>query len=438
MNNIKLGIFTLIGIISMVLSIFAVGNFSLKRTYNIYVEFDNIAGLTKKAKVKMVGVEIGVLKAVSLDNGKAKLKLSIDKNIVLYKNAYASIVSVGVIGTKYIEIIQGDKNQPKLKNSDMIPGRTNCSLESFLTSITSQINKALNNDKYGNMMENLADAIFSLRDILDTLAAQNEKIENTFTNLDQFSKDLISMSSENLPNLRETIEQIKDISKKLDVLINRIYDGAGPIATLINDEKMSKDLKETVESAKEAIKGLNKTVARSSKLSFRWNYTGRYSTRDSRLRNDIGINIMPDNKKFYYVGVANVADAGLLIDQNEKNNINKLEALLGFRKEYSEIFGGVIRGKAGGGVGYSFFSPIYDAYKGLKLNLKVYDFSRDNFGPQINFEIRYGIAKWLYAGVVLEDISCKPSFTPYLRLEIDDQDLAAILGIISIAAVVSK
>ncbi|MDR0723951.1 MAG: hypothetical protein LBF23_02065, partial [Endomicrobium sp.] len=88
--------------------------------------------------------------------------------------------------------------------------------------------------------------------------------------------------------------------------------------------------------------------------------------------------------------------------------------------------------------GYSFFSPIYDTYKGLKLNLKVYDFSRKNFGPQIDFGARYGITKWLHAGVSIEDMYYRPSFTPYVRIEIDDQDLAAMLGIISIVAVASK
>ncbi|MDR2616779.1 MAG: MlaD family protein [Endomicrobium sp.] len=437
-NDIKLGIFTFVGIGAILLSIFAVGNFSLKRTYNIYVEFDNIATLTKKAKVKTAGVDIGVLKAVCLNKGKAQLKISINKNVLLYKNAYASIASVGVIGTKYIEIFPGDESQPLIKEGDTILGQNSSSLESFLAKVTTQINRALNNDKYGNMMDNLADAIFSLKDILEMLAAQNEKIEDTFTNLDQFTKDLASISSQSKPDLRETVEQIKDISKKLDILINRIYDGSGPISALINDEKMSEDIKETVESAKEAIKGLNKTVARSSKLSLHWNYTGRYNTRDSKLRNDIGISIMPNNEKFYYVGVANVADSTFITDESEKKNINKLEALLGFRKEYSEVFGGVIKGKAGVGFGYSFFSPIYDVYKGLKFNLKVYDFVRDKHGPQVDFGARYGIMKWLYAGVLLEDVSYKPSFTPYLRLEIDDQDLSAMLGIISIAAVVSK
>jgi hypothetical protein len=72
------------------------------------------------------------------------------------------------------------------------------------------------------------------------------------------------------------------------------------------------------------------------------------------------------------------------------------------------------------------------------LNLKVYDFSRKNFGPQIDFGARYGITKWLHAGVSIEDMYYRPSFTPYVRIEIDDQDLAAMLGIISIVAVASK
>ncbi|MDR3274571.1 MAG: hypothetical protein LBS81_00990 [Endomicrobium sp.] len=43
-------------------------------------------------------------------------------------------------------------------------------------------------------------------------------------------------------------------------MVNRMYNGDGPISTLINDEQMGKDLKETVTSAKETVNILNKTI----------------------------------------------------------------------------------------------------------------------------------------------------------------------------------
>ena len=61
--------------------------------------------------MKIAGVDIGVLKGVSLKDSRANLCLAINKDVVLYENAAASIVSMGIIGTKYIEI------NPRLKLS---------------------------------------------------------------------------------------------------------------------------------------------------------------------------------------------------------------------------------------------------------------------------------------------------------------------------------
>ncbi|MDR3256774.1 MAG: MlaD family protein [Endomicrobium sp.] len=437
-NQLKLGIFTAIGLVAVIISIIATGSFTLARTYNVYTKFDNISGLTRKAKVKIAGVDVGVLNGVSLDESKANLKLSISKKIILYQNASARIVSMGIIGTKYIEIIPGDASFPILKRGDYISSRQSPSLEDTLTNITTKINTALDNERDGNMMENLADAIYSLKGFLDNLEASNEEISSIIKNFNKFSTDLVNISSQNKQDLRDIIKSIKEISEKMNLLIARIYDGSGPIATLINDEQMSKDLKETVLSTKATVDSLNETIGKANKLQLSWNYTGRYSLKDEKYRSDIGISIMPSNHKFYYVGISNVADSHYVTDDEEKKNINTLDALLGFRSKKSEIYGGVIKSKAGIGFGYSFFEPIYTPYRKLKFYLNMYDFNRSKYGPQIDAGIRVGITKWLYTGVAVEDISYKTTVMPYLKIEIDDKDLTALLGIISIAAVASK
>ncbi|MDR2436666.1 MAG: hypothetical protein LBD17_01145, partial [Endomicrobium sp.] len=103
-----------------------------------------------------------------------------------------------------------------------------------------------------------------------------------------------------------------------------------------------------------------------------------------------------------------------------------------------EVYGGVIKGKAGFGVGYSFFEPIWAEFRRLKAYLNVYDWGRDKHGPLFDAGLRVGVTKWLYAGVALEDATYERAITPYIKLEIDDKDLAALLGIITIAAVATK
>ncbi|GHT41153.1 hypothetical protein AGMMS49921_03750 [Endomicrobiia bacterium] len=61
-NKLKLGIFITIGLLAIIVSVFAVRTFSLEKTYNIYVVFDDSSGLPQKASVKIAGVDVGFLK----------------------------------------------------------------------------------------------------------------------------------------------------------------------------------------------------------------------------------------------------------------------------------------------------------------------------------------------------------------------------------------
>jgi len=438
-NQLKLGVFTIMGLLAIIVSIFATGTLTfLVGTYNIYSKFDNISGVTCKSKVKVAGVDVGVLKEIILDDSKAKVKLSIDKKVILYKNSIARIVSVGIIGTKYIEIIQGDASFPVLRNGDYIISEQPISLENTLSNIANKINKALDSKENGATLKNLSNAAYSLKKILDNFEQHNKEIVSIVKNFDEFSRDLVDIFSQNKQDLRDVIKSIKEISIKMNTLITDVCNGDGTISTLINDEELSKDLKETVAYAKETVDYFKNTVKKASKLNLNWNYEGRYNIKDRKYVNDVGISIEPSNSKVYYIGISNIYDSQNTINDEEKKNVNTLNALLGFRAEKAEIYGGMIRSKAGMGFGYSFFDSIYAPYIKLKFHLNAYDFGRIEHGPQINSGMTFGIAKWLSAGIAVEDVLNKAELIPYLKIKIDDKDLASLFGIINVAAIASK
>ncbi|MCL1972183.1 MAG: MlaD family protein [Endomicrobia bacterium] len=449
-NKVKLGIFVLAGLFAVLASIVAVGNFSLARTYTVYVYFDNASGLVKKAKVKIAGVDIGVLKDVELAGSKARLRLAINENVALYQDAKAAIVSMGIIGTRYIDINPGDPSLPRVRDGDTIASTDEGSLEQTLTRIADKISSALddiNGGKNGNMFGNLADAVRDLKSILHNIAGQNEKITSSINNINNFSYNLAQITAQNKQDIRDAISNMRDIAEKVDKMVAKIYQGDGPLGALINDEDMSQELRETVTNAKEALAsakvtldGLKDTIGRANKLQFSWNYLGRYNMRDEKFRNDLGIKIAPSEEKFYYVGISNVADSKDAKTQDEKDSMNTLDALLGFRFDKFEVYGGIMRGTAGGGIGYSFFEPIYAPYRKLQAFVNVYNISRTGATskPEVDLGVRFGFTKWLYAGVMVEDTLYRSALTPYIKIEINDRDLAALLGIISIAAVSTK
>jgi len=82
--------------------------FSLERNYQIEAEFDNVSGLKVGATVEIAGVTIGKVSEISLGEGDlAKVILLINQDVKVTADAIASIRTQGLIGDKYVKIIQG-------------------------------------------------------------------------------------------------------------------------------------------------------------------------------------------------------------------------------------------------------------------------------------------------------------------------------------------
>ena len=79
-------------------------------TYKVYAYFDNIAGLTVRAKVTMAGVTIGKVTAIDLDRDSymGRVTLQLDRDVDnLPTDSTASILTAGLLGEKYIGISVG-------------------------------------------------------------------------------------------------------------------------------------------------------------------------------------------------------------------------------------------------------------------------------------------------------------------------------------------
>ena len=83
---------------------------SAQETYRISAKFENIGGLTARAKVTMAGVTIGRVTDIYLDSDDfvGVVEMEIFKNIDnLSSDTSASILTAGVLGEKYIGLTVG-------------------------------------------------------------------------------------------------------------------------------------------------------------------------------------------------------------------------------------------------------------------------------------------------------------------------------------------
>jgi phospholipid/cholesterol/gamma-HCH transport system substrate-binding protein len=107
------GLFLLAGILALLLLALRVSGLSASATndsYKLYANFDNIAGLTVRAKVTMAGVTIGKVTAIDLDHDTftGRVTMEVDKRVNnLPSDSTASILTAGLLGEKYVGISVG-------------------------------------------------------------------------------------------------------------------------------------------------------------------------------------------------------------------------------------------------------------------------------------------------------------------------------------------
>lgn len=282
----KVGIFVLLAITTFIVMVLGIGAFRFNgSSYNEYtIEFKDVAGLSKKAGVKIAGVEVGWVNKIDLSNGSMpKAMIMVNKRYKLYDNSYAVVRQEGLLGTKYIEIIPGDPLLPELAPGSVIAksGRESVSVDDLLfkfkniaqnvETMTSNLRDIFADDDRGNVLRNTisnittaSEKINSLADSLQNLMSSNEQnLHSIVHNINEFTTTLRSdlplmldkfgIASASIADIaneaRQGIQTVNAVTEKLD-------SGKGLLGKLINDEAMYKDIQQTISGVKNYI---NKT-----------------------------------------------------------------------------------------------------------------------------------------------------------------------------------
>src|ERR1700733_4393519 len=134
----KVGLFVLAGMAILMISILMLGDIHFRPQDYYYATFNSVEGITDKSPIKIFGVEVGSVKSVDLEDGRARIKMALQKGIPIYKNAIVQIRSTGIIGTKFIALDPGRpdstlaEEDQKLHSGDTIKGKDSLSLDELM------------------------------------------------------------------------------------------------------------------------------------------------------------------------------------------------------------------------------------------------------------------------------------------------------------------
>jgi len=126
-NAIRLGLFIAAALLIFAAGIFWIGNqqFRFSSTYRLNAEFQNVAGLTEGANVRVGGIREGTVHRIVLpERPDQKVRVEMDlldaTQRVIKKDSVAAIRTEGLVGDQFIEITFGSAGNTGVKNGDRI------------------------------------------------------------------------------------------------------------------------------------------------------------------------------------------------------------------------------------------------------------------------------------------------------------------------------
>src|SRR5512143_3249972 len=234
----------------------------------VYAEFSDVKGLRSGAPIWFSGVQIGSVKSLRFEKGeKITAALGIDKSSLSYlkKDSVSSILTMGLLGDKYVEMSPGSREAPSLHPGDTISGSPRLEISEELKRVIEDVQTSK-----GSIARLLRDDTLyrdlsaSVKDI-KVFAAMLKSSEGTISKVikdpalyDRFvtaSKSLDSFS-EKLATSRGTVnklvedaslyENMNGAAIRLNAILEKIDRGEGSVGTLITDRQVADELRSTL------------------------------------------------------------------------------------------------------------------------------------------------------------------------------------------------
>jgi len=172
--------------------------------FTLTAEFTDVLDLVPQSAVKVNDVAVGKVESISLDGWVAKVRLAVNGDVNLPKNARAAVRQTSLLGEKYIELEQpATPDSARLGDGDQIDlGRTgrNPEIEEILGAISlvlsggglAQVQTIVHemNNIFRGRTDKIKDLFGQLNTFVGSLDAQKSAILDTIDKLDALSTHL--------------------------------------------------------------------------------------------------------------------------------------------------------------------------------------------------------------------------------------------------------
>lgn len=269
-SSLRVGIVVTAAILTFFAAVFFSGNIIdlFSRQFNLTTRISNVQGLRTGAPVWLFGVEVGTVEKITINSSGTYVLLSVDQKYQanIYKNSYTTIMTMGILGDKFVEIYPGDTSFSKIEPNDTIPGNIPIGFEQLLAlaaSAMTQLDSTLHSLDF--VVQSIADSSGSLGKMLSDPSLYNN-LNRSVRSLTTLINDISSSKgtftklikdSTLYHNILNASEQFASIVNQVDTSITN-----GSVAgAIFSDDSLATDIRETVSSLKSAAQAINNILS---------------------------------------------------------------------------------------------------------------------------------------------------------------------------------
>ncbi|MDP2167935.1 MAG: MlaD family protein [Thermodesulfovibrionales bacterium] len=485
-TEIGVGIFVIIVFAVLAFMTFKVADiqWGKKEGYRVHAYFKNLSGLDKKTKLKVAGVDAGVIENIELIDGRARLTLRIYPSVKLYSDAEASIRASGLLGDKYLHIQTGEKS-PLLNDGDTIENirevvdiddliATFSTVSENINKLLTQVTNVVEDDEVKNdikeTVKNLRDLTADLKETVgdnkekftsvinrvdslvasldDLIKATEKPLTNTVTNLGEFTQTLKTDGPELVGNLNKAMENLKEMLEEnrpamksiadraetamgsISNITGQIERGEGTIGKLLKDERLYASLSNAVE-------GVDKTLSAVTRFRTFLTFQGEYLFGEKDGKGYFYVTLQPRKDKYYILGINSDPLGNMEITETTTNGVisreEKREAKLELTAQIVKRFGnsalriGITENTFGLGADYFLLNDK------VKFSVDAWDFSEDEYqaeNPHVKAGADYFVFKHIFISGGVNNIFNKKQRAVYAGagIKFEDEDFKYLFG----------
>jgi len=275
----RLGIFVAVIVLSAVFILDIVGGLEkFKSGYHVSALFNNVQELKVGDHVKMAGVEIGRVEAITLHSNKVMVTMKVQKAAGVKTDSTATIKFTGLMGQNFVAVDFGTPGAPPADDTTVLAAAEQADLSALMAKLDNvasgveNLTKSFTGDKIDNLLGPFTDFLKDNRGPLTATIAHLQSISSQISEGKGtvgkliYDDTLYTSALTTVSNLQSASTEIQSTIADAHKVVDQINSGQGTVGKLVKDEKLYQETTESMTNLKEILQKVNQGQGTVGKL----------------------------------------------------------------------------------------------------------------------------------------------------------------------------